>query len=376
MTTPTKSLTAPKDQSATFIELFFDLVFVFAVTQTVGLLHGGLSWASVGQAVLVFWLVWWAWTQFTWALNAADTTHAWVELGTLSATAFAFFMAVAVPKVFGERALWFAATYVLVRVTGLALYIWVSWENPARRAAVRGFAFLSVGGFVAVLTGAFLGGAAQVVFWSLAALLDVAAARAGNEVAGWKVQPEHFGERHGLFVIITLGETLIVAGGGLTEGAWTTAVVAVAALAVAITGAFWWTYFTRAQPALVRALSASEGAEQAAIARESFSLLHFPMMFGVTLHAFVIEEIVAHPDEPLNSALRLALALGTTLFVGGMGAAYWRATGRLPLTRLVLILTTAVAVLVATGVSPLVSLATVLTGTVAVALVEQRRSVY
>ena len=92
----------------------------------------------------------------------------------------------------------------------------MAWEDPARRAAVREFALLSVGGFGAVLTGAFPGSAAQVVFWSLAALLDVAAARAGNEVAGWKVQPEHFGEQHGLFVIITLGETLIVAGGGLT----------------------------------------------------------------------------------------------------------------------------------------------------------------
>ena len=70
-----RSITSPEDQTVTFVELFFDLVFVFSVTQLVGLLHHDLSWPGVGQAVLVFWLVWWAWTQFTWTLNAADTTH-------------------------------------------------------------------------------------------------------------------------------------------------------------------------------------------------------------------------------------------------------------------------------------------------------------
>lgn len=110
---PRRPITSPEDQSATFVELFFDLVFVFAVTQVVGLLHDGLTWASVGRAILVFWLVWWAWTQFTWTLNAADTTHPWIELGTLAATAAAFFMAIALPNAFAERALGFAAAYVL-----------------------------------------------------------------------------------------------------------------------------------------------------------------------------------------------------------------------------------------------------------------------
>src|SRR5688500_8944320 len=117
-----KSIVSPEDQKVTFVELFFDLVFVFSVTQVVGLLHDGLSWIAVGQAILVFWLVWWAWTQFTWALNAADTTHHLVALATLAATAVAFFMAVVVPDAFQARALWFAIPYVLVRVIGLALY--------------------------------------------------------------------------------------------------------------------------------------------------------------------------------------------------------------------------------------------------------------
>src|SRR3712207_9007150 len=91
-----------------FIELFFDLVFVYAVTQTVSLAHEDLSWAGVGHAVVVFWLVWWAWTQYTWALNSADTTHPAVDAVMLVATAIAFLMAVTIPDAFGDAGGWFA----------------------------------------------------------------------------------------------------------------------------------------------------------------------------------------------------------------------------------------------------------------------------
>ena len=131
-----QNLTSPEDQTVTFVELFFDLVFVFSVTQVVGLLHDGLNWLVVGQAILVFWLVWWAWTQFTWTLNAADTTHTWVQIGTLAATSVAFFMAVALPQAFGDRALWFALTYILVRVIGLSLQYYLGSESSALRSAV------------------------------------------------------------------------------------------------------------------------------------------------------------------------------------------------------------------------------------------------
>ena len=121
----TRTVASPHDQSATFVELFFDLVFVFGITQVVGLLHHHLTWAGAGQAILVFWLVWWAWSQFTWALNAADREHPWIELSTLVATAVAFFMAVAVPEAFRGGALWFAVPYIVVRVIGLSIYILV-----------------------------------------------------------------------------------------------------------------------------------------------------------------------------------------------------------------------------------------------------------
>lgn len=326
------NIASPENQRVTFVELFFDLVFVFAVTQTVSLLHHGLDWLAIGQAVLVFWLVWWAWTQFTWALNAADTTHQIVELGTLVATAVTFFMAVALPDAFHGRALAFAVPYVLVRVIGLTLYTWVASENPTQRAAVRTFALVSVGGLVTVILGALVGGDMQYVFWGLTILLDVIAAAVGGQSEGWNLYPEHFAERHGLFVIIALGETLIVAA---------------AVLAVAITCGLWWTYFVRTKPVLDHAFEHSAGAVQSTMGRDVFSLIHFPMLCGVIAYAVAIEEAVAHPGDPLHTEVQLALAVGMALFVGGMALAMWRATRRLLLPRVIVMLVTAVAVVLA-----------------------------
>ncbi len=369
-----QTIVSPEDQKVTFVELFFDLVFVFSVTQVVGLLHDGLSWIVVGQAVLVFWLVWWAWTQFTWALNAADTTHPTVELGTLVATAVAFFMAVAVPEAFHDRALWFAVPYVLVRLIGLALYAWVASENASQRAAVRTFAVVSIGGLVAVVIGGITGGAMQYGFWGLTILLDIVAAAVGGRAEGWNLHPEHFGERHALFVIIALGETLIVAAGGVTGAQWTGDLIAVAILAVAITCGFWWSYFTRAKRELDHALESRRGAEQSSLARDVFSLAHFPMLCGVVAYALAVEEAVAHPSEPLALEVRAALAVGVALFIGGMAVAMWRATGRMLLARVLVTVGVAIAVLVVTRVAPSVTLGIVLVGTTTIAALEQRVS--
>lgn len=369
-----QSIVSPEDQSATFIELFFDLIFVFSVTQVVGLLHGGLTWSTFTQAILIFWLVWWAWTQFTWALNAADTTYSWVEIGTLLATAVAFFMAITLPDAFHTRAIWFGGAYVLVRLIGLALYSWVSWADETQRSAVRIFGLVSLAGLLSVLIGAFLGGQAQYWFWGLTILLDIVAAAVGGQQDGWDLHPEHFSERHGLFIIIALGETLIVAGAGVTGEMWTGNLILAAILAVSITCGLWWSYFPRSKPLLEHALASVHGSAQASMARDVFSLLHFPMIFGVIAYAFAIEEIIAHPADPLPFTGRLALALGLILFVGVMAAAIWRATGSLPCLRVGLILVTAVMILLVANVSPLLTLLMALLGVFLIAIYEQQQS--
>ena len=367
-----QSIVSPENQPVTFVELFFDLVFVFSVTQVVGLLHDGITARAVGQSILVFWLVWWAWTQLTWTLNAANTMHAFVELGTLLATAVAFFMAVALPVAFEGRGLWFAAPYVIVRAIGLAIHGRVAHAaDPAQHAAVRIFRLVSTAGLAAVLLGAWLGGEAQYGVWGLAILLDVAAAAIAGRLEGWNLHAAHFVERHALFVIIALGESLIVTAAGVSGGTWTTELMVVATLAVGVTCALWWSYFTRAKPELEHALEHTSGAVQSTMARDVFSLLHFPMLCGVIAYGAAIAEIVLHPHESLAFEWRGALALGLVLFVGGIALATWRASQHLLGGRLVLIGLTAVAILALADVHPSMSLGIAFLGVAAVCVFEQ-----
>jgi low temperature requirement protein LtrA len=363
------SIVSPDDQKVTFVELFFDLVFVFCITQVVTLLHGHVDLRSAGSALLVFWLVWWAWTQFTWALNAANTEHPHVRVVTLVATAVAFFLAVGIPQAMGTGAPGFAVPYVAVRVVGLLLYYWVARTDTAQRRAVIVFGTFSISGLVAVLIGAVLGGAAQYWCWGLAILLDLMAAGVGGQREGWNLHPDHFVERHGLIVIIALGETLIVAAAGLSEAPATAPAIATAVLAVAVTCGLWWVYFGHIRSAFEHALAKAAGNARSRLARDTFSVLHFPMLCGVIAMAAATEAALAHPHEPLAVDIRAALGAGAVLFVCGSAAAIWRATGDVLVWRWALAPAFAVAVMTLGG-PPWASMSVVLALLIVVAAVE------
>jgi low temperature requirement protein LtrA len=371
MTSP--SIVATADKRVSFVELLFDLVFVFSVTQIVRLLHGEPSWVPVGQAVLIFWLVWLGWSQFTWALNRADTTHPRVELAVMVATALSFLMAVGVPDAFGAGALWFAVPYVLVRLNGLTILAWMAmaWPDPSVRRNVAVYALWSSVGFLAVLTGALAGGAVQYVLWSLTVLLDVISALLGGGRRGSTVYPEHFGERHGLFVIIALGETLIVAATGLARGHRTSELMLVELLAVGIAFGLWWSYFTLAKSALDHALESRQGQARSKLARDAYSLGHFPILCGILAYAAAVEAAVAHPDRPFHIAIRAALAACLVLFVGGIALVVWHASRRLLWPRLVVIALGAIAVVALQGIPPQGSLGLVFAAVVLVAVLER-----
>jgi low temperature requirement protein LtrA len=356
------------------VELFFDLVFVFCFTQIVGLLHYDLSWTGVGHSVLVFWMVWWGWTQFTWALNAADATHPYVELATLVATAVAFFMAVSIPGSFSGRALGFAVTYVLVRTVGLWLYERVVASNPGQHADVRRFTIASIGGLTAVLVGAIVGGSLQAWIWGLAIALDLAAAIVAASGTQWGIHAEHFAERHGLIIIIALGESLIVAAAGLAEAEFAGSLVAVALLGVLVSCALWWSYFPMVKPELEHALDGTPGESRGMMARDVFSLSHFPMLCGIVAYAVALEDAIAHPDEPLPAAARLALASGILLFLGGTAFAMWRATCGKPLLRTAIATGTAAAVGLLGSLSAPAALGIAFVGVTAVAVTDEVRA--
>jgi low temperature requirement protein LtrA len=368
---PAASIASPEDQKVTFVELFFDLVFVFCITQIAELLHGHFDARSVGSALLVFWLVWWAWTQFAWALNAANTDHPRVQAMTLVATAVAFLLAVGIPAALGDGALWFAVPYVAVRGIGLVLYFWVAWRDPAQRQAVGIFALFSLAGLAAVLVGALLGGAALYWSWGAAIALDLLAAGIGARREGWNLHPEHFVERHGLIVIIALGETLIVAAAGVTESPRTMSSLAVGILSVAVTAGLWWTYFRHARVAFEHALASRQGNVRSSMARDVFSVMHFPMLCGVIAMAAATGDALAHPDVPLAADARAALGVGVVLFVCGTAAALWRATGRALIWR-VLIAPAAAAAVILAGATPWVAMAILLAALVVISLVEHR----
>jgi low temperature requirement protein LtrA len=373
---PPVSLASPDDQRVTWVELFFDLVFVFCVTQVVSLLHNGVTWRAIGESVLVFWMVWWGWTQFTWALNAADTTHPRVEVATLAATGVAFFLAVGIPYAFHGHPLWFAGTYVAVRVLGLLVYDWVAWTDPSMRAAVRLFSAVSVGGLIAVLVGGALGGTAQYLFWSLAIALDLGAAAVGGSAEGWNLHPDHFTERHGLFVIIALGESLIVAAISLSGGEWPAAQVVAAILSVAIAGAMWWSYFVRSKLELDHAMESAHDRYRAMLARDAFSILHFPMLLGIIAFAATVERALSHATDPLGMSGRALLASSVLLFTGGMGLALKRAGREVPMARRTVPLLTAAVAFALPDVPAVVSLAIVLVGLTLLAVGEPVRKVH
>jgi low temperature requirement protein LtrA len=278
-------------------------------------------------------------------------------------------MGVGIPSAFTGEALWFAVPYTSVRVIGLLIYFWVARGDPMQRRAVQVFALFSLAGLVAVLIGALVGGNAQLWLWSLAIALDLIAAGIGAQQEGWNLHPAHFVERHGLIVIIALGEALIVAAAGLTGAPRSPSVVGTGLLAVAITCALWWSYFRDAQPAFEHALAELEGSARSRMARDVCSVMHFPMLYGVIGMAAATEQALAHPDRPLAVSLRLALGVGGVLFVCGTAASLWRTTGRMRLSRWFLASAAALAVLVL-GALPLVAMSLMFVMLLAVAIIE------
>ncbi len=175
-----------------------------------------------------------------------------------------------------------------------------------------------------------------------------------------------------MFVIIALGETLIVAAGIVTGASWSSNLLAVAVLAVAITCGLWWSYFPRAKPILDQGLESVHGAEQTRMARDVFSFFHFPMLCGVITYAFVVEEIMAHPGEPLPFVGRVTLAAVLILFVGGMAVAIWRATQYLLVSRIILTAGMAISILTMSEITGQYTLVIAFAGIIATVVVEQR----
>jgi low temperature requirement protein LtrA len=319
--------TSEEPQSATFIELFFDLVFVYALTQVTGLVLEDFTWSGAARAAVVAWLVWWAWTQFTWTLSPADTTHPVVEIVVLGATAVAFFMARSVAETFDGNAWLFLVPYLVIRAVGMSLYAWVGGESDRQMARSMGlFALASLPAIAILSVGAALDPGPRLGLWAVAIVLDLAAGIAVRGVT-WKIHVSHFAERHGLFVIIALGESLIAIGVASTSLQATVSSFVAKGVGVALVCCLWWLYFAWFKEWLEEVVERRGSID---LVRNTYSFVHFLVIMGVVAVAAALENAIAHPGDPFPTPPATSLVLGMVAYVGGIALLAWMA-GRLVL---------------------------------------------
>jgi len=372
---PTGLTTAePVRKRVGFLELFFDLVFVFAITQLVGLLHDDHSAQGWVRAAVLLWLVWWAWSQYTWAGNAIDLDRRATKLAVLAVTGAMLCAATAMPLAFGDRSLWFALPYTAVRLAGLGLYWFGLRGDPDHRAALVTYLPVAVVSPALVLAGGIVGGDAQLWWWSAAIAIDVVSVAAAGR-GEFRVEPAHFAERHGLIVIIALGEAVIAAGSTAAEVGLVPSTASMLAAGFATTAAMWWCYFDWIHPAAERRLvTEPDPRRRGHLARDLFTLGHLPIVAGIVLIAVAVEEGLVHPTDELDRFATAALGLGIGLYLLGFVLGNLRATGRILVGRVVaLVAATTWVAFAGPGVAAVVTVAGVAAAIVALAGVETRR---
>jgi low temperature requirement protein LtrA len=277
-------LAAVRREKATVtpLELFFDLVFVLALTQCTALMADQPTWEGLAKGQLVLGVLWWAWVGYAWLTSVIDPEEGAVRLVMFAAMAGLLVAALCVPEVFDDTGLLFACAYAVVRIAHIALFMLASRDDPE----------------------------------------------------GWKLVPAHFAERHGLILIIALGESIVAIGVGAEAGVDVSVVVS-AVLGIAIAASLWWLYFDIVALVAERRLSrAQPGREQNEIARDSFSYLHFPMVAGIVLVALGLKKTLEHPEDALKIVPAVALLGGTAIYLLAHVAFRWRNVHRFSWYRL------------------------------------------
>jgi low temperature requirement protein LtrA len=312
-----------EEERVTALELFFDLVFVLALTQCTALLAGTPTWEGVVQALFVLAVLWWSWGGYAWLTSVVDPEEGAVRIAIFAAMAAFLVAALAVPDAFGDDALVFACAYGIVRVAHIWLFTMASRDDPGLRRSVTGLACSTAVGVSLLAAASLTDGVLQGALWALAITFDVGVPFLFF-AEGWRLMPSHFAERYGLIVIIALGESIVAIGVGahaVVDGG----VIAAAVLGVALAAALWWLYFDVIAWLGVRRLSqASPGREQNELARDSYSIIHFPLVAGIVLAAFGLKKTLEHVGDALPSVPAAALVGGVALYLLGHVAFRWR----------------------------------------------------
>jgi low temperature requirement protein LtrA len=319
-TTTTMPAAEPADdaeieQKVTPLELFFDLVFVFAFTQVTGLMAAHPTWEGLGQGMLVLAAVWWTWGGYAWLTNSLHSDDGIARLGLMAAMAAMLIAALAVPHAFGGDSVVFGFAYFAVRVIHIAVYTYGAPDLDNRRA-IRQLAPGLLAAPALIVVAGLLDGGAAAGLWIVALVVDYGTPYV-QDVSGFSVSPAHFHERFSLIIIIALGESIVATGSGLTETGLTGAVVIAAIAGLVIAAAQWWAYFDVVALVAQRHFAGLDRLAQNRLARDSYGVLHLLLIAGIVLVALGLKKTLLHVDEPLETVPAVALCGGAALYLAG-----------------------------------------------------------
>jgi low temperature requirement protein LtrA len=332
---------AGEEQRATTLELFYDLVFVFAITQVSHLLLEHLTWEGVGQSIVVLLAVWWSWNYTTWVTNEVDPESIVVRLLLIGLMLASLVMAIAIPDAFGDRALLFAGAYVVIQVGRHTFLTFVAADRGTlerRRAGCILVWFLAAGALW--IAGGIAEGPTRTALWLAALAVDYGAplvtfwvpGRARVAPEAWQVETSHFAERFQLFIIIALGESIVITGATTSELDLDAARLTAFAVAFLGSAALWWLYFNYAARMAERRLELAEN--RTVMARDAYTYLHVVLVAGIIVTAVGDELAIAHPSDELPGREVAAIVAGPAIYLFGQALFRWRMAGTISGKRL------------------------------------------
>jgi low temperature requirement protein LtrA len=347
-----------EDQRVTTLELFFDLVFVFALTQITTQIVHDLTSHGLLRGILLTGLLWWSWVAFAWLSNLVKADEGSIRLALLAAMAAMFVIALAIPEAFHDMPgglpgpVVIACAYFVLRLTHLVLFWLISDGDQVLRHTLTRFALAMVGATAALLVASQLHGAIQTSLWGLALLIDYGGT-AVIDARGWRLRSAaHFAERHGLIVIIALGESIVSIGVGVTHLPISAPILIASMLGLAVSAALWWIYFDSTALYGEQALANEPAQTRPTLARDAYTFLHFPLLMGVLLLSLGLKKVLEyvgdtehhHLADPLQGIGLITLYSGVVLYLLGQVGFMWRTTHDLSSSHLVTAAVAAVAV--------------------------------
>jgi low temperature requirement protein LtrA len=296
------------------LELFFDLVFVFTITQLTAVLADRLDVVGLARICLMLGVIWWMYGGYAWLTNAVAPTSRLRRFLLLVGMGGYLVVALAVPAAFGASGWLFGAGYFVVNAVHTVLFL-IAGDQGVMAALRSGLAALNATSAGLVLIGGIVTGPARYGLWAAAFALQIATPYL-HALGGFTISPHHFVERHGLVVIVALGESIIALGVGAAGLDLDLSMVLVAVLGLTVAYFLWWAYFSADDERAEHALAAiDDPLRRARAALRAFGYAHYPLLIGIVALAAGVKKAMAHPLEHLKPGAAVALGGGVALFL-------------------------------------------------------------